>query len=69
MNPDTGAVVEIGDIDVLAGVIASMEFVGPDGVVSSAVEYDSFDDFECLATRAGDGTMYWVDREPGVLII
>ena len=41
----------------------TMGYIGLDGAVSSPITFSV--DFDGLATRGADGSMYWVDREPG----
>jgi hypothetical protein len=43
----------------------TMAALAMDGTLTAAVGYGANADFDGLATRAGDGSMYFVDREPG----
>lgn len=43
----------------------TLGLLGMDGVITGAVGYGGGADFDGLATRAADGSMYRVDREPG----
>jgi hypothetical protein len=43
----------------------TLGFVGAGGVVTDALSYGPGADFDGLGARGADGSLYWVDREPG----
>lgn len=44
----------------------TLGYLGTDGSITSPAGYGAMADFDGLAARGEDGSMYWVDREPGV---